>query len=235
MTPEQVIAGLKVLSELIGAVIWPAVALFILVRFGPPLREFLSSISELTFKAAGVEATAKRRQVEAAAALGAALASKAEVSGESLDVIGATTRGAADLIADAVSPRLMRRLSAGGSILWVDDRPENNFYERQALEALGARVVLSTSTDDALNQTKHRRFDVIISDMGRPPDSQAGYTLLDELRKRRDPTPFIIYASSNAPEHRQHAISRGALGSTNQANELLLLVLEALVDRAGSR
>ena len=32
-------------------------------------------------------------------------------------------------------------------ILWVDDLPENNTYERQAFEAMGIRVTLALSTD----------------------------------------------------------------------------------------
>jgi CheY-like chemotaxis protein len=39
---------------------------------------------------------------------------------------------------------------AGKSILWVDDRPANNIYERQAMEALGIRFTISTSTEEAL-------------------------------------------------------------------------------------
>jgi CheY-like chemotaxis protein len=64
--------------------------------------------------------------------------------------------------------------------LWVDDFPNNNIYERQALEALGVNFVLATSTEEALKKISRQRFDAIISDMGRPPDSRAGYTLLDQ-------------------------------------------------------
>jgi len=46
-------------------------------------------------------------------------------------------------------------------LLWVDDRPENNVFERRALEALGIRITLSTTTEDALNKTLHSRYDVL--------------------------------------------------------------------------
>ena len=42
------------------------------VRFGPALRDFFSSLGEFSFKGGGFEATAKRKQAEAAAALVAA-------------------------------------------------------------------------------------------------------------------------------------------------------------------
>lgn len=50
--------------------------MFILVWFGRDLREFLSSLGELSFKGAGFEASLKRKQSEVAAALSAAAASK---------------------------------------------------------------------------------------------------------------------------------------------------------------
>lgn len=66
-------------------------------------------------------------------------------------------------------------------MLWVDDHPENNRNEQRAFEALGMRFTLSKSTDDALDQLSRRTYELIISDMGRGPDPQAGYTLLDQL------------------------------------------------------
>ncbi|MGB5972000.1 MAG: response regulator, partial [Nodosilinea sp.] len=114
------------------------------------------------------------------------------------------------------------------SILWVDDRPNNNIYERRALEALGISLVAATSTDEALKHLSRKRFDVIISDMGRPPDPRAGYTLLDKLQAAGDKTPFIIYAGSRASKHVAESRQRGALGCTNNANGLFEMVLLAL-------
>jgi len=96
------------------------------------------------------------------------------------------------------------------------------------LAALGVTFVLATSTDEALERLKIQSFDAIISDMGRPPDSQAGYTLLDRLRAGGDQTPFIIYAGSRAPEHRAEARRRGAVGCTNRPDELFEMVLSVL-------
>lgn len=214
-------------------VVWPFVVLFLVVRFRASLVDFLSSLGELTFKAAGIEATAKRQQVEAAAALGAALARRpADAGTPSASLEDA--KSVASIVAEAAKPGATRRLR-DTAVLWVDDRPDNNRFERQALEALGVRFVLSTSTDDALQKLSARTYDVIISDMGRPPDPRAGYTLLDSLRKRGDQTPFIIYAGSNAPEHKGEAQRHGALGSTNRADELFELVLSAILESGWRR
>ncbi len=134
---------------------------------------------------------------------------------------------AADVVAEVVTPRAIRR-ARRSTVLWVEDNPYNNSYERQALEALGVSFVLAKSTDEGPNKISQQRFDAIISDMGRPPDSRAGYTLLDKLRSSGDQTPFIIYAGSRDPEHVAESRRHGAIGCTNNANELFEMVLSAL-------
>jgi CheY-like chemotaxis protein len=158
-----------------------------------------------------------KRQAEAAAALAAAAVSHPE-AGASPEANARDARAAAQVVAEIVTPRMIRR-AGRATVLWVDDRPSNNVHERQALEALGVTFVLATSTDEALEKFKYQSFDAIISDMGRPPDSEAGYTLLDALRKNGNQTPFIIYAGSRAPEHRAEARRRGAVGCTNRPDE----------------
>jgi len=96
------------------------------------------------------------------------------------------------------------------------------------MEALGIRFTISTSIEDALERLRSRKFDVIISEMRRPLDPRAGYTLLDEIRRLSITTPYIIYAGSNAPKHKEEARKHGALGSTNNPQELLQLVTEAI-------
>jgi CheY-like chemotaxis protein len=87
--------------------------------------------------------------------------------------------------------------------------------------------VTRTSTEQALNLLEHQSFDVIISNMGRPGDGRAGYTLLDDLRPENT-TPFIVYSSSNKQEHKDEAKQHGAWGATNSPAELLALVQSAL-------
>jgi CheY-like chemotaxis protein len=79
-----------------------------------------------------------------------------------------------------------------------------------------------------MEKRKAQRFDAIISDMVRPPDDRAGYTLLRQLRASKDQTPYVIYASSNASEHKAEARNNGALGCTNRASELFEYVISAL-------
>jgi CheY-like chemotaxis protein len=111
-------------------------------------------------------------------------------------------------------------------ILWVDDRPDNNTYERGAFKSLGFRFTLALSTQEALQFLTRQRFAAIISDMGRQEGPREGYALLDVLRTKGDQTPFFIYAGSNAPEHKREAIARGAQGSTNNPQELFELITQ---------
>ncbi|HUD87159.1 MAG TPA: response regulator [Xanthobacteraceae bacterium] len=115
-------------------------------------------------------------------------------------------------------------------ILWVDDHPESNDFERQAFETLGLTFTLALSTDQALKLAKDDDFAAIIFDMGRKDGPQEGYVLLDTLRKQGNKTPFFIYASSNSPAHKREAANRGAQGSTNNPQELVQMVTAKILN-----
>jgi CheY-like chemotaxis protein len=220
VTADQATRLIQAVAQLVGILIWPALILFVIVRFRSGLTNFFDHIGEVSVRALGAEISAKRQ--EAAAAIGAAAGAR--------EPAGASSGVAVDPreVADALpSVRAQRRME-GSRVLWVDDRPDNNRYERQALEALGLQIDISTSTDDALEKVQSKTYDLIISDMGRPPDDRAGYTLLKELRDQGYSTPFIIYAGSRAPKHVQEARQRGAFGTTNSPQELLGMVTRAL-------
>ncbi|RZT18362.1 response regulator receiver domain-containing protein [Mycobacterium sp. BK558] len=113
-------------------------------------------------------------------------------------------------------------------VLWVDDRPDNNVIERRSMAAYNIEFVLADSTDAALGELSRRSFDAVISDMGRPPDPQAGYTLLEAIRGRGNRVPYFIYAGSRRDSHVREALARGAQGTTNRSDELLQMLLVAV-------
>jgi CheY-like chemotaxis protein len=220
-----VIRLISAVAGLVEVLIWPAVLVFFLVYFRRSLRNFISNLGELSFKAPGLEATAKRAKEEAAAAIGAAEAVRAPSDGARTSV---HPRDVADALPDT---RALRRLQ-GSNVLWVDEVPDNNVFERQALEALGVRIDLSTSTNDALEKISRRSYDLIISDMGRPADMRAGYALLDKLRDAGERIPFVIYSSSRSPELVKEARRHGAIDSTNSPQGLVTIVTTSLADTA---
>jgi CheY-like chemotaxis protein len=157
---------------------------------------------------------------------------KSESGGATYEQIGQAAKRAAGSVAEGI--RDTQRITEGSDdgrrrcILWVDDRPNNNVYERRAMETLGVTFTLALSTKDALEILAEQRFAAIISDMGRKEGPSEGYVLLEALRTRGDQTPFFIYAGSNAPKHKREAERRGAQGNTNVAQELFDMIVQVL-------
>jgi hypothetical protein len=91
-------------------------------------------LTEFSLKGGGFEASAKRTKAEASAALIAATVAHQE-AGATPETLAKDAKAAA-IAVEAVTPRTIRR-ARKANVLWVDDRPNNNNNERQALEALG--------------------------------------------------------------------------------------------------
>lgn len=183
-----------------------------------------SSVAQLT-----VEQLEK--MIAGAVSLAAATA-KERTTPSTFDEVGSAVRNAAGKVLAGFQASETASSDVGDSwhkrILWVDDRPGNNVYERHAMESMGLEFKLAESTAEALQILSSHRFAAIISDMGRREGPREGYKLLEALRAHDKTTPFFIYAGSNAPQHRREASLRGAQGSTNIAEDLVEMVTRAL-------
>lgn len=162
----------------------------------------------------------------------AAATSKDKAAPSNFEEVGSAVRGAAGkvLAGFKASEGASRELVDiwHNKILWVDDRPENNVFERQAFEAMGLEFTLALSTQEALRVLDTQRFAAIISDMRRKEGPKEGYVLLEAVRATDMATPFFIYTGSRALQHRREAALRGAQGATNIAEELVEMVTRAL-------
>src|SRR6266550_78881 len=209
------------IARLLSAIVWPAVIVAAILAFAPDVRKRLSQ-GGVTVKAAGVEVTIEKA-TQVAAALGAAGA-KGETKTSAREVARAVT---------AATTAARRGQIDQASVLWVDDHPENNEYERQAMTALGIRFATAKSTPEALRLLAAQAFDVVITDLGRSTqdedDPKAGLRLLKEMRSRGLNTPLIAYAGARAVEERDQLIESGALVSTNRPTELFDAVVKAIV------
>jgi CheY-like chemotaxis protein len=114
------------------------------------------------------------------------------------------------------------------TILWVDDRPSGNVWERRALETYGVRFVIARTTDEAVQLLRTSNFDAVISDMGRPGDPGAGFTLLAQVHGAANPPPYFIYCGAQAPLIAAEGKRRGAQLVTNDPDELVAAVVAAL-------
>jgi PleD family two-component response regulator len=117
-------------------------------------------------------------------------------------------------------------LLTGARLLWIDDEPDNNRFERALLEGAGASVNQVVSSEQAWQSLNRAAYDLIISDIRRGVDDKAGTDLLQTLVAEGRKTPVIFYVgeiSGPVPE--------GAFGIADSPDELVHLVLDALARR----
>jgi CheY-like chemotaxis protein len=127
----------------------------------------------------------------------------------------------AEVLREKLTPR---------KVLWVDDNPDTNIWERQALESYGVEFVLAQDTAEAVQQWQEKGpFTAIISDMGRAGDAQAGYTLLSIVKEASIQVPYFIYTAADLEESLSHdAKVRGAHGLTSDPDALVAMVVAAI-------
>jgi hypothetical protein len=106
----------------------------------------------------------------------------------------------------------------GARILWVDDRPEQIIAESRMLQSLGPVVTLVGTNDDARRELAEGGLDVVISSLDRAR-GESGLA----LARQTGFVPLIYYVN-------EHSLGTpaGAFGLTDQVDELLHLVLDAL-------
>jgi CheY-like chemotaxis protein len=121
--------------------------------------------------------------------------------------------------------RIVARFLDGAKILWVDDHPRNNLNEIRVLEQFGIRTDQVRSTTEALNRLLGRSFDVILSDMDRDGDNNAGMDVLRALRSSGCPIPLVFYVGK---VHPTRGVPAGAFGIADQPEPLIHLVLDVL-------
>ncbi|MDR3001379.1 MAG: hypothetical protein LBU89_08965 [Fibromonadaceae bacterium] len=142
--------------------------------------------------------------------------------------VNSILKNVSEAITKAIPSGMITLQHGNNEVLWVDDNPEDNIKERRILEEkLGVKLSLARSTREALKFLKRKKFVAIISDMGRGEDKEAGYTLLDELRKEDETTPFFLYSWSNKLEHINETKRRkGEL--INEPQALFTRIIEVL-------
>ena len=139
-----------------------------------------------------------------------------------------TTSGTGGDIGTIPDPAIRRAWMAkpaldGSRVLWIESRPDQVSWEKQALEELGVTVHAVRTTKDALEQLHGGTFDLILSDVHRDGDRSAGTDALPYLQKIAPDLPVIFYVPQlNEGEE----TPLGATGITDQPDELLHLVLD---------
>jgi chemotaxis protein histidine kinase CheA/CheY-like chemotaxis protein len=140
-------------------------------------------------------------------------------------VAGVTVRGRGEIVAVLAVPLLCaaarektaeRPSSAAGEIrrelavLVVDDSISTREIEKSIIEAHGYQVVVAGDGLEALEKTRERVFDAVVTDIEMP--RLDGFTLTERLRmdERYRHTPIIIVTSRERDDDRKRGILVGA-------------------------
>lgn len=134
-------------------------------------------------------------------------------------------KGIAYGLRDNASKSIRQRNTKRKEILWVDDNPDNNLYERYLFEASGIAVTSAQSTNEAMNLLNSHRYSAIISDMQRAEGGEAGIELLQKIRNMNNNTPFFIYTGNKTPQKEEKTKENGGQGCTDSPEELYRMVL----------
>jgi CheY-like chemotaxis protein len=215
-------------AALIGAIAWPLVVLVLVLAFRTQVGSVIRNLSTFSVKAGGVEAAlSTQKNVESALTAAAGNRNDSSTANVPAVITGAqaTARRAVQILDVHGAPQSRRGL-------WVDDRPDDNKFERAALEALGLHFDLARTTPEAVGLLDGPPYSIIVSDMKRGDEATAGLELLDELRTRNYPAPCVIYAGSASPQEIAETTRRGGFGETDDPNRLIELVVKALAQGA---
>lgn len=176
----------------LAALLWPIVVAVLVFALLPALRKLLTRSDSVDIEVAGAKISIQNASEE--------LRKQINDLQDRLNALEAARGDVPTPSAEAlpVAPVPTRR------VLWVEDRPEANVYERARLEEAGRPVVRAATTREALQQLdRGGPFSVIVSDLGRVEEDgtlnrRAGLDLLREIRAGGDETPVIFYTSDNA-------------------------------------
>jgi CheY-like chemotaxis protein len=196
--------------DLLTGLAWPVLVGLVIWVLLPSIRAVLHSRA-FSVKAGGMEISVQDASDQ--------LASQLEDLREQISALKAQ-QGDADSVPIGEGLRNLR------TVLWVDDYPENNAFEMDALLRNQIAVDQAASTREAVGKATSRSFDAIITDIGREADGEdAGLDLLKALKEHNIAAPVIVYASAAAAGRaREAALALGAYGVTSSGTELLDLL-----------
>jgi CheY-like chemotaxis protein len=196
----------------VPGILWVVFALIAFTALRGPIAAKLGQVSNV--KAPGVEFTfdaAERLLDEAAARADAEHVPSA-----------ADRRSAVSRLEHAFD--LLRH----GRLLWVDDNPDWNRPLIDLFRQLGMTVDIARSTSEALPLARSRAYDLVITDMRRDteqPSSDAGITLINQLREYGISAPVIVFAARFDPNLGVHP---AIFAYTNAADELVHFVIDIM-------
>jgi CheY-like chemotaxis protein len=178
------------LVHAIAALLWPVVVAGVLVFLLPVVLRLMKSSQSVDIEVAGTKLSIQ----------GANEAIRKQIA-DLQDRVNALEAPPADRSASYEVPPAP---PGAQKILWVDDRPNANVYERARVMDAGYRLFQADATPAALRLlASDGPFEVIISDMSRVEaggkyKTTAGLDLVKALRASGDQTRVVFYSSSKS-------------------------------------
>lgn len=222
MREDKVIKRLEASGNFLKIILWPIVVGIALLYLAPAIKRKIDGSENMELGVAGF--SAKFGAAEAAASMVAAQLKYDSAGGSAGRINPANV---AEMVTGLSTPE-SQAVIKHTVVLWVDDNPNNNTYELNALRALSFDIETSTSTEDALGKMQRSSYDLIISDIRREPNQRAGFEMLTEMRRTGITTPVVFYTATAKTAQRTEAISLGAKGVAAAPEELLRLITDVL-------
>ena len=205
----------KIIQSL-ASLLWPIIVVIIILRFRPAITAIVESAKsrKFTLKIGGQEPTMEEANQTQQKLITDLQSQVAEIQ-KRLDAANPQS------VTAAPTPPIQNVKA----LLWVDDSPKNNSYFIEHLSELGVKVDTAESTAQAARLFDSRRYDYVISDMGRREgltyNGSAGLDLLKLVRARNATVPFVFFSSQRALDtYGQQALALGASGITSSSTRL---------------
>jgi hypothetical protein len=223
-SPDTGHDALLALLNAIPTLLWVVLIGILIWKFYDVIRDrILPNVT--SFKVFGIELEIARQQIDYAT-------KQSNQSGNITD----RDKSAVLIRADAMASVLR-----GAEILWVDDSPQYNVYERRFFHSLGIGADTASSAKEALNLLRSIKYDLVITDMRRDSEpttdgKEAGAQLAATIhalamgKEAGVPAdnydlPCLVYSAEFDP-------SRGTppfvFGMTNRPDELAMFVMDIL-------
>lgn len=246
--------GMTALIDALAALAWPLLLAGVLLWLREPLRSLLDSAASrrFTLKVGGNELTMEEASEQQRALIQdlqqQIVAIRQELTAQphpptkrlpdgdfplASEGTGRPGRAARSGDDDSPGPAPEPPVSSPATVLWVDDQPRNNSTLIAHLEEMGLSVETVGSTQEALGLLERRRYDRVITDMGRfeggTYHATAGIDLVRALRNLGSEVPVIVYTSrEQVRSHHEEAEQAGAQLVTASPTAMLAgLSLEA--------
>jgi CheY-like chemotaxis protein len=202
----------------IAALLWPVVVAALIFRLLPVISRYISQSDSIDLEVGGNKISIQRASDQ--------LRNQINDLQDKVNQLESGTAIAAPELPAVTTPPATRK-----AVLWVDDRPDANVYERARLRDEGYQIVQATSTTAALNAVQSQGpFEVIVSDMARIEaggrlNPTAGMDLLRQIRGTDQQTPVVFYSSARSLEPVKPDLARFAnVSYTTSPSELMRIL-----------